>query len=417
MERFNAPPGWDVEPHPWFPPPGFKKEDGWPEAPEGWEFWVEHEEEETIEQEPEIAPLEIDVSKLRDQIEKEIRSRLVELDDKLVLQEAGIYEYHHPLENADSYKDALTEIVTQIRTCIRDKKAIMSGSSFIFENSFAKGAKLFSEISNLALNGFNQEVENNIRTLKAGTLETAKRRINLSAEKISKFGKSMELSISPEFLSLRIKELELVADYRAKVEEQKQLQRDERERLREEAKARQELEAQRQKLLKERSHLQKVLAGMVDSGNQGDLALIESRLNEVQDAIERNDYRLTNIRAGYVYVISNEGAFGPGVLKIGMTRRLEPMDRVNELGDASVPFRFSVHAMFFSEDAVGLESALHEAFATKRLNQVNQRKEFFFASPNEVKTVLANKVGAMLEFEEEVTSEEYLQSKHYWPNR
>jgi hypothetical protein len=417
MERFNAPPGWNVEPHPWFPPPGFKKEEGWPEAPEGWDFWVEYEDEETTEQEPEKALLEIDLSTIRDQIEKEIRSRLVELDDKLVLQEAGIYEYHHPLENADSYKDALDKLRAQIRTCIRDRKAVSSGSKFIFENSVAKGAKLFSEISTLALNGFNQEVENSIRTLKAGTLEKAKQRIHLSAEKIAKFGKSMELSISPDFLSLRIKELELVADFLAKVEEQKQLQRDDRERLREEAKARQELEAQKQKLLKERSHLENALAGMVDSGSKTDLAFLESRLIEIQEAIERNDYRLTNIRAGYVYVISNEGAFGAGVLKIGMTRRLEPMDRVNELGDASVPFRFSVHALFFSEDAVGLESALHEAFASKRLNQVNQRKEFFFASPNEVKQVLLCKVGAMLEFYEEAISEEYLQSKHYWPTR
>ena len=417
MERFNAPPGWEVKPHPWFPPPGFKKEEGWPEAPEGWEFWVEYEEEEIIGNEPEKAVLEIDVSTIRDQVEKEIRSRLVELDDKLVLQEAGIYEYHHPLENADSYKEALDEIRGNIRACIKNRKAISSGSKFIFENSVAKGAKLFSEISSLALNGFNQEVENSIRTLKSGTLEKAKQRIYLSAEKISKFGKSMELSISPDFLNLRIKELELVADFLAKVEEQKQLQRDERERLREEAKARQELEAKRQKLLKERSHLENALAGMVDSGSKTDLAFLELRLIEVQEAIERNDYRLTNIRAGYVYVISNEGAFGAGVLKIGMTRRLEPMDRVNELGDASVPFRFSVHALFFSEDAVGLESALHEAFASKRLNQVNQRKEFFFASPNEVKQVLLSKVGAMLEFYEEAISEEYLQSKHYWPTR
>ena len=267
-----------------------------------------------------------DLSSIRAQVEQELRVRLVELDDKLVLQEAGIYEYHHPLESADAYKESLELIRANIRSCIKDARAISSSSQFIFENSVAKGAKLFDEISGLALNGFNQEVENSIRTLRAGTLETAKRRIQQSAAKISRFGRMLDLAISDEFLALRITELELVADYLAKVEEQKQAQREEREQLREDERARRELEAQKEKLLKEESHYKNALAAMQEAGNLAETALLESRLSEIQEAIQLNDYRLSNVRAGYVYVISNEGAFGPGILKIGMTRRLEPMD-------------------------------------------------------------------------------------------
>lgn len=415
IQRFNPPPGWDVPHHPWTPPAGFKKDESWPDPPAGWEFWILSDEDESPSASSFDEEEKLDIENFRSVLEAEIRERLIELDDKLTLQEAGVYEYHHPLENADAYKDALEQIRDEIRETIRSGAAIASNSRFAFDNSIAKGEKFVTEISGLALNGFNQEVENTIRTLRAGTLDVAKKRVSNSASKIAKFGKMMDLSISPEFLNLRIRELELVADYAAKLEEQRQLQREERERLREEEKARRELEAQKEKLLKEQSHYLNALAAMKEQGNVADAAVLESRLKELDEAIALNDYRLSNVRAGYVYVISNEGAFGPGILKIGMTRRLEPMDRIHELGDASVPFRFAVHALFFSDDAVGLESRLHQELSAKRLNRVNKRKEFFFATPTEVRDLLKEQAGALLEFDEEAVSEEFLQSKHYWP--
>jgi hypothetical protein len=93
--------------------------------------------------------------------------------------------------------------------------------------------------------------------------------------------------------------------------------------------------------------------------------------------------RAANIRAGYVYVISNRGAFGERMVKIGLTRRLDPRDRIYELGDASVPFRYDIHALVFSDDAVGLEARLHQALAHVRVNLVNPRREFFYATPGE----------------------------------
>ena len=116
-----------------------------------------------------------------------------------------------------------------------------------------------------------------------------------------------------------------------------------------------------------------------------------------------------------MYVISNIGAFGKSVVKIGLTRRLEPMERIQELGDASVPFPFDVHALYFSDDAVTLEAQLHEAFAEQRVNRVNQRREFFFATPEEVRDVLAEKIGSLLDFASQPTAEQYFQSIRYWP--
>ena len=148
--------------------------------------------------------------------------------------------------------------------------------------------------------------------------------------------------------------------------------------------------------------------------DEGVAALLE-RIGKVDEAIAHNDYRAANVRAGYVYVISNEGAFGKKVVKIGLTRRLEPLERVRELGGASVPFPFDVHALFFSDDAVSLETEMHHHFKDRRLNHVNERREFFFASPHEVRLVLADKVGNLLEFSEESEATQFRQSRRLWP--
>ncbi|MGZ7000396.1 MAG: GIY-YIG nuclease family protein, partial [Acidimicrobiia bacterium] len=174
--------------------------------------------------------------------------------------------------------------------------------------------------------------------------------------------------------------------------------------------------AERERLDKERTHYANALAALRASGDDEGAAELEAKLHTVDEAIAANDYRAANIRAGYVYVISNVGAFGPGVVKIGMTRRLEPMDRVRELGDASVPFPFDVHAMYFADDAVTLEHELHQTFATRKLNHVNERREFFFATPEEVRLVLSEKVGNLLEYAEHPEATQYRQSQRYWPS-
>ena len=189
--------------------------------------------------------------------------------------------------------------------------------------------------------------------------------------------------------------------------------REERARLREERRVEKELAEERARLDKERAHIEHALAALKESGEQD--PELEAKLAEIDEAITQNDYRAANIRAGYVYVISNRGAFGDNVVKIGLTRRLEPLDRISELSGASVPFRFDVHAMFFSEDAVTLENELHKHFADRAVNMVNNRKEFFFATSAEVREALAEKVGALLEFTEKAEATEYLQSVRYWP--
>lgn len=225
----------------------------------------------------------------------------------------------------------------------------------------------------------------------------------------------MDMRISTPYHALRIEELELTSDWLMMKQDEREAAREERARLREERRVQKELEDERAQLDKERTHLQNTLALLQAQGRSDED--LSARLASVDHAIASNDFRAANIRAGYIYVISNEGAFGKGVVKIGLTRRLEPLERIAELSGASVPFRFDVHTLFFSEDAVTLEHDLHRYFAPQALNRANTRKEFFFAEPAEVRDVLLDRVGNILEFTEIAEATEYRQSLGAWPVR
>lgn len=219
----------------------------------------------------------------------------------------------------------------------------------------------------------------------------------------------MQIRISTPYLQLRVRELELTADFLQKQAEEKEAERMERERLREERKVAQEIERERARLEKERQHYVNALEALVAKGDEAGAARLRGQLDDVQRAIEDVDYRAANIRAGYVYVISNIGSFGERMVKVGMTRRLDPMDRIRELSDASVPFNFDIHALFFSKDAVGIETAMHERLAELRVNIVNRRREFFRATPSEVKAHLAELAGELLQFQDVPEALEYRQ--------
>jgi hypothetical protein len=340
---------------------------------------------------------------------------LVDLDDERVLQEVGIYRYHHPLENASGYRDRLDELQSEIKELVKLGNAILASDMFTYNNSLARGRKMTSDFSKLMLRAYNAEADSCVRSLRAGNVVTAKKRLQTSVTSIAKLGSMMEMRVNPDYHALRVAEIELTSDFLMKQQEEREAAREERERLREQRKVEQELAAERERLDKERTHYANALAALQAAGDEAEIGLLAEKLQAVDDAIAHNDYRAANIRAGYVYVISNIGAFGPTVVKIGMTRRLEPMDRVRELGDASVPFPFDVHAMYFSDDAVTLEHELHQRFANRRLNHVNERREYFFATPEEVRVVLAEKIGNLLEYAEHPEALQYRQSRSSWP--
>lgn len=182
------------------------------------------------------------------------RTSTVELDDEKVLQEVGIYRYHHPLENAAEYKDALVDLSQRIKDMVKTGDAVLASDMFTFNNSLAKGRKMTSEFSKLMLRAYNAEADNCVRSLRAGNVVTAKKRLEASVTTIAKLGAMMEMRINPDYHTLRLRELELTADHLMKLQVEKEEAREERERLREERKAEQELAAERARLDKEREH-------------------------------------------------------------------------------------------------------------------------------------------------------------------
>ncbi|HKT02045.1 MAG TPA: DUF4041 domain-containing protein [Rugosimonospora sp.] len=339
---------------------------------------------------------------------------VIELDDQRVLQDVGIYRYHHPLEDAAGYKEWLRSLEREMDKIIKSGRAVLAADLFTFSGSLAKGRKLVADLSKLMLRAYNAEADNCVRSLRSGNVGTAKKRLESAVAAIEKLGMIMEMRVNPEYHTLRLKELELTADFQMKIQEERERAREQRELLREQRRAEQELAAERERLEKERAHYESALKAIQATGDNAAAAELTNRLAEIDSAIAANDYRIANIRAGYVYVISNIGAFGPNIVKIGMTRRLEPLDRVRELSDASVPFPYDVHALFFSSDAVTLENELHKALAARRVNFINERREFFFATPAEVRRLLQDKTGGLLEFTEQPQASQYFQSKGRW---
>lgn len=275
--------------------------------------------------------------------------------------------------------------------------------------------KMVSDTQKLLLRAFNTECDDIISKVKYTNFDASLDRIYKSSDAISKLGSIMNISVSNDYLDLKIKELRLAFEYQQKKQEEKEAQKAERAELREAAKLQKEIELQRKKIEKEQTHYQtayeKLLKQLEATPDNVDLikkkAELENQLQDIEKAIQDIDYREANHKAGYVYIISNIGAFGENVYKIGMTRRLDPQDRVDELGDASVPFNFDVHAMIFSDDAPALEAALHKAFEDKKLNMVNTRREFFNVTLDEIKEVVKKNFDKTVEFIDVPDAEQY----------
>lgn len=346
---------------------------------------------------------------------QQLKKDAIFFEDAIIFQDFGLYTPRYDFVNAEAYKLQLDKIRTEQKDMIKNDSAIVGAKNWTVDGSKTKGAKMVNDMKKLFLRAFNSDCEDVITKVKYNNYEMSLKKIRQSAESIEKLGKTMGLMITAKYINSKIEELHLAFEYRQKVQEEKEAQKEARAEMREAAKLQKEIEAQRKKIEKEQTHYQtayqKLLKQIEEDPSNANLlnkkAEIEQNLADIEKAIKDVDYREANQRAGYVYVISNIGAFGENVYKIGMTRRLDPQDRVDELGDASVPFNFDVHAMIFSDDAPALENALHKAFEHKKLNMVNQRREFFNVTLDEIKEVVKKNFDQTVEFIDEADAEQY----------
>lgn len=348
------------------------------------------------------------------------KKELVEVSDAVQLQDFGLYTPHYNLMRADEYKAKMMEIRALQKDMVRNGSAVTGSQTWTVNGNASKGKKMVADMQKLLLRAFNAECDDVIEHVKYNNVETAEKRITSSQEAITKLGTIMGVSIVPAYYRLKLEELYLSFEYAQKKQEEKEEQREARAQMREEAKLAREIEEARKKLEKEQQHYTNALAkvnAQLDAASEEDRAAIEEKKSIIEGQLQKIDkefadvdYRQANQRAGYVYIISNIGAFGENVYKIGMTRRLDPQDRVDELGDASVPFNFDVHAMIFSDDAPKLEAALHNAFADRKLNFVNQRREFFNVTLEEIKKVVKENFDKSVEFVELAPAQQYRES-------
>lgn len=363
--------------------------------------------------------LQVRVATLQDQVAAaegqlaSARRGLVEAGDQANLEEMGLFNYEHPAQTSAQLQTQLERVRGDVKTMVKNKQAVHASSGFTFNGSKAQGDKFVRNMSTIMLRAYNAEAENGIKSTKAGNLAAAQKRLGTVKDQIARQGSMISLAIDERYHKLRLKEQEIASAHLQRLAAEREAERERKAELREQKRVEAEIRAEKDRLEKERTHYVNSIAALQAKGDLVGSARLQEKLADVDRAIEDVDYRAANIRAGYVYVISNVGSLGEGTVKIGMTRRLEPMDRVKELGDASVPFTFDVHALFFSDDAVGIETMLHQTFAEQRVNKVNLRREFFRVTPDQVLDVLRSHAVEVLEFDLNASAEEFRAS---WPD-
>lgn len=380
----------------------------------------QHEKE--LEEYKEISRSNYQLKNLREEL-KELEERSRNLNIPIVEKESEPYVPTFKFEESNKTKDKLKECRQKQKEMIRNGEALYINKNNIdaYESYYA-WKRIMRDGGKLTLRCFNAECNLIIDKVTINNYQKSKEKIHNAFDTINKLVDDYtEVYISGKYRDSKLYELDLAYQYLVEKEREKEILREQREREREEKALQKEINSKKKIIDKDIKHYEKIITELekkldhVQSESEKQEILAE--LNEQQEhkenkekEIKELDYREANATAGYVYVISNIGAFGKDVVKIGVTRRLDPMERINELSSASVPFKFDVHALVFSDDAFKLESDLHKFFDKYRVNKVNLRKEFFNVPIDEIENKLEEYKNLTINFTKEAPAEEYYQS-------
>jgi len=349
------------------------------------------------------------------------KKEIIVLDEAILLESFALYKPKFKFLTSEEYKVRLDACREKQKQLIKDGKAVNINENWTVNNSKSEGRKMVNDMKKLMLRSFNNECDYCVDNVKFNNMQVNEKRIEKCFEELNKLGRIMSANITHDYRNLKYEELYLAFEYQQKKQEEKEEQKRAREELREQQKLEQEIRQAREKIAKEKKHYVRAIAELetrlTETTSDSERALVLEKLEEVKgqySELEKEekviDYREQNAKAGYVYIISNIGAFGENVYKIGMTRRLEPLERIDELGDASVPFTFDVHALIFSDNAPALEAKLHEHFYKSRINKLNNRKEFFRADILEIEKVLRENYDKVVDVVKEAPAEQYRES-------
>lgn len=367
-----------------------------------------------------------DILKLDDELKKRqselkaLQKEVIVLNDDLDLQEYGFFERKYKFSDSTKYKEELETLRKRQKQLVKDKKAGVIVRPMLLDNSKSKGRAMQNQLIKAMIRGFNGEVDAHLVKVTATNLSKKVDAVVKSFNQLNKMYSRNLVCLSNDYLELKISELQLAVEYELQKLEEKELLREQRAKEREDKKLQEELAAKRKQIEKDRKHFKQMLDNveeLLKTANEEEkeklnlqLAEYQDKLSELDELEEDIDYREGHATAGYVYIISNIGAFGEDVYKIGVTRRLDPMERIRELGSASVPFQFDVHALIFSEEAFSLEKELHNRFEKNKINKVNGRKEYFKVPFSDIKAVLEEHKELAIELTEKAEAFEYRQS-------
>lgn len=337
--------------------------------------------------------------------------------DTLEIGSFGLYIPQFNLETSEAYKVKLENNYARQKDLIRKDQAAICSTEWTVGGSKAEGKKMTNQLKKLMLFAFNGECDGLMAKVKWNNAMKTKEKILKSYESINKLGVTQQVSIASNFLNLKLDELALTYEYEEKKYEEKEEQRRIREQMRDEERVQKELEKAQKDAAEEESRYQSALDKARQELSRSTTAnvdiltekvkILEERLQSAHDRKERAIALAQLTKVGHIYIISNLGSFGEDIYKIGMTRRLDPLDRVKELGDASVPFQFDVHAIIYSENAPQLENALHKYFHERRLNRINHKKEFFRVTLTEIEQFVLQQTNAEIQFTKVAEAREY----------
>ena len=369
---------------------------------------------------------------LAERQKKELASKLLETQEKLdsltqkeqeldselanvqYLDECGFYTDLNQLVftygTSQEYKQAIQENLNAQKEMITKNLVCKWGTVWTVEGSTRKGETMMKDTSKMTIRCFNAECNAIIEHMNRTTLEKVNEKIKKSFNQINRLQKTRNMSMNEKYLELKLEQAKLVYEQQLKNKEERELEAQRRAELREQEKLEKEIQKEKDKALKEKQQYLKEMARLAKQKEQTQelldrIAELEAQVNSIDETIDNLDERgSVQCKAGWVYVISQPGSED---VKIGTTRRLDPHERIKELGSASVPFKFNTHAVLFAEDAFALENKLHKYFNDKRVNKANVRKEFFHVDVKEVADYVHTNIDAHVEFDFNPINEEY----------
>lgn len=348
---------------------------------------------------------------------EELQNQISIYTDDIEIGSFGLYERKFNFDTSEIYKLKIKENYTSQKKLVKEDKAVYCNTEWTVNGSRVEGRKQTKHYKKLMLYAFNGDCDAVIAKVKWNNATKSQERILKTFESLNKLGSVHNINITSEYLNCKIEELLLTHEYEEKKHEEKEEQRQIREMIREEEKAQRDFDKAKKNAEEEESKFKKALEkarlelGVASPQDiftlNEQIANLEKKLKDAQNTKERAISMAQLTKIGHIYIISNLGSFGDDIYKIGMTRRLNPYDRVKELGDASVPFRFDVHAIIHSENAPLLERELHSKFHDRRLNKINLRKEFFNISLQEIEEFIKKYTDAEIEFTKLAEAKEY----------